>query len=83
MHNFKTGYQAMRVRSPELYKSFCRPTAYGRFSELEDSSEALPLAACGGERRPVSLWSNPKDHGDRDERIEAPFLISPAAAWRF
>ncbi|HEV8719113.1 MAG TPA: PEP-CTERM/exosortase system-associated acyltransferase [Candidatus Binatia bacterium] len=90
IHNVKTGYQAMTTRSPELYKSFCRPSAYGRFSELEDSSEALPLAACGGERRPVSLGSNPKeknhkpkDHGDRDERIEAPFLISPAAAWRF
>jgi N-acyl amino acid synthase of PEP-CTERM/exosortase system len=90
IHNVKTGYQAMTTRSPELYKSFCRPTAYGRFSELEDRSEALPLAACGGERRPVSLGLNPKeqnhrpkDHGDRDERIEPPFLISPAAAWRF
>jgi N-acyl amino acid synthase of PEP-CTERM/exosortase system len=90
IHNVKTGYQAMTTRSPELYKSFCRPTAYGRFSELEDSSEALPLAACGGERRPVSLRLNPKeknhkpkDHGDSDERIESPFLISPAAAWRF
>jgi N-acyl amino acid synthase of PEP-CTERM/exosortase system len=90
IHNVKTGYQAMTTRSPELYKSFCRPTAYARFSELEDSSEALPLAACGGERRPVSLRLNPKetnhkakDQGDRDERHEAPFLISPAAAWRF
>jgi N-acyl amino acid synthase of PEP-CTERM/exosortase system len=90
MHNFKTGYQAMRARLPELYKSFCRPTAYGRFSELEDRSEAMPLAACGGERQPVSLGLNlketsykPKDQGDRDERLEAPFLISPAAAWRF
>jgi len=90
IHNVKTGYQAMTTRSPELYKSFCRPTAYARFSELEDSSEALPLAACGGERRLVSLRLNPrethhkpKDQGDRDERHEAPFLISPAAAWRF
>jgi N-acyl amino acid synthase of PEP-CTERM/exosortase system len=90
IHNVKTGYQAMTTRSPELYKSFCRPTAYALFSELEDIPEALPLAACGGERRPVSLGSNlketnrkPNDQEGRDERFEAPFLISPAAAWRF
>jgi hypothetical protein len=90
MHNFKTGYQAMRARSPELYKVFCRPTAYACYSELENGAQVLPLAACGGERQPVSLGLNlketnhkPQDQGDRDERLEAPFLISPAAAWRF
>jgi N-acyl amino acid synthase of PEP-CTERM/exosortase system len=90
MHNFKTGYQAMCARSPELYKDFCRPTAYAHFSELEDSPAALPLAACGGERQPVSLRPNlretnrkPNDQSSRDEQLEAPFLISPAAALRF
>jgi N-acyl amino acid synthase of PEP-CTERM/exosortase system len=89
MHNFKTGYQAMRARSPQLYKEFCRPAAYARFSELFDSPEALPLAACGGERQAVSLRPNlpgtnrkPKRQGNSDERLERPFLISPAVALR-
>jgi N-acyl amino acid synthase of PEP-CTERM/exosortase system len=56
IHNVKTGYQAMRTRSPELYKSFCRPTAYSNFSGLEESPEALPLAACGGGLPAVSFW---------------------------
>jgi N-acyl amino acid synthase of PEP-CTERM/exosortase system len=58
IHNVKTGYQAMTTRSPELYKTFCRPTAYARFSELENT-EPLPLAACGGMRHPVSIASSP------------------------
>jgi N-acyl amino acid synthase of PEP-CTERM/exosortase system len=89
MHNFKTGYQAMRARSPELYKAFCRPSAYAHFSELDDSPEALPLAACGGERQAVNLGPNlretnrkPKRQGNSDERLERPFLISPAVALR-
>lgn len=58
LHNVKTGYEAMRTRSPELYKEFCRPTAYVRFSEYENAEEGLPLAACGGDHRPIGLASS-------------------------
>jgi len=47
VHNFKNGYEAMRTRTPDLYKMFCRPPAYERYSELELGSEELPMAACG------------------------------------
>jgi N-acyl amino acid synthase of PEP-CTERM/exosortase system len=89
MHNFKSGYEGMRSRSPELYRNFCRPPAYAHFSQLDDSPEALPLAACGGDRQAVDLRPNlretnrkPKRQGNSDERLERPFLISPAAALR-
>jgi N-acyl amino acid synthase of PEP-CTERM/exosortase system len=87
MHNFKTGYEGMRARSPELYKDFCRPPAYAHFSQLDDSPEALPLAACGGERqagnlRPNFQKANRRRQRNSDERIETPFLISPALALR-
>jgi N-acyl amino acid synthase of PEP-CTERM/exosortase system len=89
MHNFKTGYQGMRARSPQLYRDFCRPVAYARFSELFDSPEALPLAACGGEGQAVNLRPNlpgrnrkPARQRNSDKRVERPFLISPAIALR-
>ena len=58
IHNVRTGYQAMLKRSPELYKDFCRPTAYVRFSRYERAEEALPLAACGGDHQPIGLASS-------------------------
>jgi N-acyl amino acid synthase of PEP-CTERM/exosortase system len=58
IHNVKTGYQEMLKRSPELYKDFCRPTAYVRFSRYEGTEEALPLAACGGDHQPIGLASS-------------------------
>ena len=58
MHNFKTGYRAMRARSPELYKDFCLATAYTRYSEFEGRPEVAPLAACGGDPRAVDLGSS-------------------------
>jgi N-acyl amino acid synthase of PEP-CTERM/exosortase system len=87
MHNFKTGYQGMRARSPELYKDFCRPPAYTHFSQLDESPEALPLAACGGERQvgypqPNFRETNRKRLRSSDKRPERPFLISPAIAMR-
>ena len=87
MHNFRTGYEGMRARSPELYRDFCRPAAYARFSQLDDSPEALPLAACGGERqagnlRPNFQQTNRRRQRNSDERPERPFLISPAVAMR-
>jgi hypothetical protein len=87
MQNIKTAYQAMRARSPELYKDFCRPTAYACFSELDLSREALPLAACGGERQAVNLGpklreTHRKPKRQRDNQLEKPFPISPAVALR-
>jgi len=43
-HNFITGYREMADHSPELYKSFCRPTAYNYYSELEQIHEPMIMA---------------------------------------
>ncbi len=40
IHNVKTGYEAMSVRSPDLYDSFCRADAYARYSDLVVRSSA-------------------------------------------
>lgn len=68
MHNFKTGYEAMRIRSPELYKIFCRPSAYGRYSELEQSSENLLLAASGSDIGIQSEHPVPVQRAKQNER---------------
>jgi N-acyl amino acid synthase of PEP-CTERM/exosortase system len=43
-HNFETGYDQMARQSPELFESFCTPTAYERFSEIDQSVEETALA---------------------------------------
>lgn len=43
-HNFITGYQQMAKHSPELYKDFCKPTAFDYFSELEPVDEPATVA---------------------------------------
>ena len=45
IHNVRTGYQAMSVRSPELYKTFCHANAYAHYSELEEKADHTELAA--------------------------------------
>jgi N-acyl amino acid synthase of PEP-CTERM/exosortase system len=45
IHNVRTGYQAMSVRSPELYKTFCHANAYALHSELEQNVDSTELAA--------------------------------------
>jgi len=84
IHNVKTGYQAMSTRSPELYKVFSRLTAYSRFSKWENTAEALPLAASGGDHQPVIRSSNltqthqkPADQSRTGH--ERPLLRAPAA----
>jgi len=79
MHNFKTGYQTMRARSPELYKVFCRRTAYARYSEVDGVPEVLPLAACGGDQQSVDLGSGLRepsrtssDQRDREHHERSP-----------
>jgi N-acyl amino acid synthase of PEP-CTERM/exosortase system len=47
IHNVKTGYQAMSVRSPDLYNSFCRADAYTRYSELVVNRRRARIAAIG------------------------------------
>jgi hypothetical protein len=47
IHNVKTGYQAMSVRSPELYHSFCRADAYAHYSELVVERHQPRIAAIG------------------------------------
>ena len=47
IHNVKTGYQAMAVRSPDLYRSFCQTDAYARYSELVVDHHQPRLAAIG------------------------------------
>jgi N-acyl amino acid synthase of PEP-CTERM/exosortase system len=44
IHNVKKGYREMAYRSPELYKSFCRPTAYHYYSELDQLNEPMTMA---------------------------------------
>ncbi|HKY07873.1 MAG TPA: PEP-CTERM/exosortase system-associated acyltransferase [Candidatus Binatia bacterium] len=46
IHNVRTGYHAMSVRSPELYRSFCQSNAYHRYSELIDDNQSR-MAAIG------------------------------------
>jgi len=46
IHNVKTGYNAMSLRSPELYRSFCQPDAYARYSEMTEENQSL-MAASG------------------------------------
>jgi N-acyl amino acid synthase of PEP-CTERM/exosortase system len=41
IHNVRTGYQAMSVRSPELYRSFCQSNAYARYSESVEHQSAM------------------------------------------
>jgi N-acyl amino acid synthase of PEP-CTERM/exosortase system len=45
IHNVRTGYQAMSVRSPELYKTFCHANAYAFYSELEEKADHTEFAA--------------------------------------
>jgi N-acyl amino acid synthase of PEP-CTERM/exosortase system len=45
IHNVRTGYQAMSVRSPELYKTFCHANAYTLYSELEEKAAQNEFAA--------------------------------------
>jgi N-acyl amino acid synthase of PEP-CTERM/exosortase system len=45
IHNVETGYQAMSVRSPELYKTFCHSSAYMPYSELVERLDDAPFAA--------------------------------------
>lgn len=47
IHNVESGYQAMSVRSPDLYQSFCRPDAYAHFSERDEGLGSAPIAAIG------------------------------------
>ena len=47
IHNVKTGYRAMSVRSPDLYRSFCQTDAFARYSELIEGFDHTPLAAIG------------------------------------
>ena len=44
IHNVITGYREMVYRAPELYKSFCEPTAYDYFSDLEQVNEPATMA---------------------------------------
>jgi N-acyl amino acid synthase of PEP-CTERM/exosortase system len=81
IHNVKTGYHAMSTRSPELYKVFSRPIAYSRFSKWDNTAEALPLAACGGDHQPViprekvtQVRQKPADHSERQ------LLVVPSAS---
>ena len=47
IHNVKTGYQAMSVRSPDLYNSFCRADAYAHYSKLVVDHQPARIAALG------------------------------------
>jgi N-acyl amino acid synthase of PEP-CTERM/exosortase system len=47
IHNVKSGYQAMSVRSPDLYSSFCRTDAYAHYSELVADRHRARIAAIG------------------------------------
>ena len=47
IHNVKTGYQAMSVRSPDLYNSFCRTDAYAHYSDLVVDHPLPRIAAIG------------------------------------
>ena len=45
IHNVKTGYQTMSVRSPELYKTFCQTDAYTPYSKMAENYSQTRIAA--------------------------------------
>jgi N-acyl amino acid synthase of PEP-CTERM/exosortase system len=45
IHNVKTGYQIMSVRSPELYKTFCQTHAYTPYSKIVENHNHVRIAA--------------------------------------
>jgi hypothetical protein len=84
LHNVKTGYRAMRQTFPELYEYFCRPTAYLRLSQWNET-EILPLTACGGDRRlvgptPALIGAARSAVEPREQRENPPLIPAVAGA---